>query len=248
VPKTVDQRGEWWRARIGALLAVLCGLECLLAGRPSCLAADQSTVMVVVNGAPITDAMVKDVVKSVISSSSTAPSSAEIAQLTDAALESLIDLELLYGAAQAAHVQVSDEDVKREIAKSKARVGGDKAFAEALQRSGLSEAQLFADTRKTMMVDKLIEQQLMYGVRISPEAARRFYDEHQSEFQRNGKVIPYDEAKAAVEKTLLESERRQRQQTYLAELRKNARIERPTPAADNDEPAPAPTQGATGYQ
>lgn len=233
---TADERGALFRACTRTLLAALIcigGAAFSATTRPA--RADEPTVMVLVNGTPITDTMVKDVVKSLIATSKAAPSSDEIAQLTDAALDSLIDLELLYGAAQAAHIQVSDEDVKREIARSKARVGGDKAFAEALRRSGLTEAQLFAETRKTMMVDTLIEQQLMKDVRVSPEAARRFYDEHQSEFQRGGKVTPFEQAKPAVEQTLLESERRQRQQAYLVELRKNARIEHPTPVADQEQ-------------
>jgi hypothetical protein len=233
---TAEERGVPLRARTTTLLAAfLCIAGALLCETTRAAGADETTVMVLVNGTPITDTMVKDVVKSLLATHEGAPSSDEIAQLTEAAIESLIDLELLYDAAQAAHVQVSDEDVKREIAKSKARVGGDKAFAEALRRSGLTEAELFAETRKTMMVDKLVEEQLMKDVRVSPEAARRFYDEHQSEFQRGGKLIPFDQAKPAVEQTLLESERRQRQQAYLAELRKNARIEHPTPVADKEQ-------------
>lgn len=190
------------------------------------LAAD-SVVVAVVNGAPITDAMVKEVVKSLIATRGPAPSSEEIAQLSDAALDSLIDFELLYAAAQEQQIRVSDQEVQAEIARTKARVGGDKAFAEALRRSGLTEAQLAVDTRKTMMVDRFVEQRLMKDVRITPDAARRFYDEHRQEFQRDGKVIPFEDARSAVEKALLESERRQRQQAYLVELRKTAKIERP---------------------
>ena len=43
------------------------------------------------------------------------------------------------------------------------------------------------------------------------------------------KVMPFEQARPAVEKALRESERRQRQEAYLVELRKAARIERPTP-------------------
>jgi parvulin-like peptidyl-prolyl isomerase len=189
--------------------------------------AQQPTVVAVVNGTPISDAMVKEVVKSLIAMHGPAPSSDEIAQLSDAALDSLIDFELLYAAAQEQQIRVSDQEVQAEIARSKARVGGDKAFAEALQRSGLTEAQLAVDTRKTMMVDRFVEQRLMKDVRVTPEAVRRFYDEHRQEFQRDGKVIPFDEARPAVEQALRESERRRRQQAYLVELRKTAKIERP---------------------
>ena len=297
------------------------------------LPAINADIVATVNGTPISDAMVRDVVKSLIVQRATPPSSDEIAQLSDTALDSLIDLELLYQAAQKEGLRVSDQEVQAEIARTKARVGGDAAFAAALKRSGLDEAQLAAETRKTMMVD-LVEKRLTKDVRVTPEEARRFYDEHRQEFQRReqarvrelvvtvppagspadrakahqladelhsqvhgpadfarfaktyapdaasaahggdrgfvergtlppavdavaftlaiGKVsdviespvgyhiievterrpagvVPFEEARAAVEKALLESERRQRQQAYLAELRKTAKIDRPAP-------------------
>ena len=72
-----------------------------------------------VNGTPITDTMVKDVVKSLIATHERAPSSDEIAQLTEAAIESLDrSAAALRRSAGGARCGVSDEDVKREIAKS----------------------------------------------------------------------------------------------------------------------------------
>jgi hypothetical protein len=216
---------------VAALVIGLLGVLALpaIAEEPAVVA---PSVVAIVDGTPITDTMVKEVVKSLIATRSPAPSSEEIAQLSDAALDSLIDLELLYGAAQAHQVRVSDAEVNAEIARTKKRFGGDKAFAAALQRSGLSEAQLAADTRKTLMVDRFVEQNLMKDVRVTPEAVQRFYDEHQQEFQRDGKVVPFAQARPAVEQALRESERRQRQQAYLIELRKTAKIERPTPVRE----------------
>src|SRR5262245_11871220 len=74
--------------------------------------AQQPTVVATVNGTPITDTMVKEVVKSLIVQRDAAPSSDEIARLSDAALDSLIDLELLYQTAQKAGIKVSDQEVQ----------------------------------------------------------------------------------------------------------------------------------------
>jgi len=313
--------------------AWLAGVVMLTLAWPA--AAQQSAVVATVNGTPITDAMVREVVKSLIVQRDPPPSGDEIAQLGDAALDSLIDLELLYEAAQKEGIRVSDQEVQAEIARTKARVGGDAAFAAALKRSGMSEAQLAAETRKTFMVDRLIDQRVTKDIRVTPEATRAFYDQHQQEFQhpeqarvrelvvavaptatpaerakarqlavelrgqvrgaadfarfaktyaadataaaqggdrglvdrgtlppavdavafslplnqvsdviespagyylievterRPAGVVPFADARSAVEKALLESERRQRQQAYLDELRKTAKIERPTPA------------------
>lgn len=212
---------RWW-AVITLSLSLCAGAA--LAAEPEVVAR--------VNGTPITDAMVNEVVKSLIVARGAPPSSDEIAQLSEAALASLIDLELLYGAAQQARVRVSDEEVQAEIARSKARLGGEAAFAAALQRSGLSEAQLAVETRRTLMVDRFVEIRLMTDVRITPEMTRRFYDEHRQEFQRGSQESTFEQARPAVEQALRESERRQRQEAFLIDLRKTARIEKPTPGPD----------------
>lgn len=211
---------RWWGAALITVSLSLCAIPGMAA---------EPQVVARVNGTPITDAMVNEVVKSLIVARGAPPSSDEIAQLSDAALASLIDLELLYGAAQQAHVRVSDQEVQAEIARSKARLGNDAAFAAALQRSGLTEAQLAVETRRTLMVDRFVEQRLMKDVRITPEAAQRFYDEHKQEFQRGSQVLTFEQARPAVEQALRESERRQRQEAFLVELRKTAKIEKPTP-------------------
>jgi SurA-like protein len=212
----------------GALWVVACACALLLASAASAAGDGEAEVVARVNGTPITQAMVNQVVKSLILARGSTPNSDEIGSLNDAALDSLIDLELLYAAAQQAQIQVTSQEVQAEIARSKARVGGDKAFAAALQRSGMTEAELAADTRKTLMVNRLIEQRTK-DVQITPDALHRFYDEHRQELEHDG-LASFDAARPVIEKTLLESERRQRQQTYLDELRKTAKIERPTPA------------------
>ena len=316
------------RVAAGACALLLASVVSAAAGE------SEAEVVARVNGTPITQGMVNQVVKSLILEHGSTPNSDEISALNDAALDSLIDLELLFAAAQQAQIRVTDQDVQAEIARSKARVGGDKAFAAALQRSGMTETQLAADTRKTLMVDRFIEQRLTVDAHVTPDAVRRFYDEHRAEFQhdeqarirdllvrlapdapaaarvkarqladelhrqlrsgadfarfaktyavdddaaahggdrgfverralppaveqaafslpigqvsdvletpegyhlievterRPAGIVPFEEAQPVVEQALLESERRQRQQAYLDELRKTAKIARPTP-------------------
>lgn len=177
-----DRSGEGWTLRATHAAAYVCALLLSLIASTAG-GADEAVVVARVNGTPITQSMVNQVVKSLILERGSTPSSDEIATLSDAALDSLIDLELLFQAAQKEPIRVTDQEVQAEIARSKARVGGDKAFAAALQRSGMTEAQLAADTRKTLMVDRLVEQRVPNDVRVTPDAVRRFYDEHPQEFQ-----------------------------------------------------------------
>lgn len=158
-----------------------------------------------VNGAPITDESVNAVVKSILVERGGAPSSEEIAQLSDAALESLIDLELLYQAAVKQQLHVTDDDVQAEIARSKQRLGGEEAFAAALQRSGLNQARLIYETRKTLMVERLMDQ-LTSGGKIDLDAERRFYDENSQAFQ-HGEEAHLHDLVVRVEPTAAQAER-----------------------------------------
>jgi len=164
-------------------LRMLCLAGVLATAGAARARADELEIVARVNGTPITEAMVNQVVRSLIVQRGSAPNSDEIAQLSDAALDSLIDLELLYQAAQKVPIRVTDQEVQAEIARTKAQLGGDKAFAAALQRSGLSPSQLAAETRKTLMVDRLLAQHVPQDVRTTPEAARSFYDQHRDTFQ-----------------------------------------------------------------
>jgi len=79
-------------------------------------------------------------------------------------------------------LHVTDDEVQAEIARSKQRLGGEEAFAAAVERSGLNQARLIYETRKTLMVERLMNQ-LTEGGKLEPEAERRFYDENAREFQ-----------------------------------------------------------------
>lgn len=181
-----------------------------------------STVVARVNGAPITEAMVNAVVKDAISGSAVPPPSDEIARLSDAALESLIDLELLYGAAQKAGITVSDRQVEAEVKRYRDRFAKAADYDAALQRAGISAEQLRADTRKTLAVAALLERVVWKDVRLPPDAAQQYYEQHRAEL--GGK--PFATLKPAIERSLLDERRDEARRAYLLELKKTAVIER----------------------
>lgn len=214
--------------RVLAFLALLGAGAALAAG---------STVVARVNGTPITEAMVNAVVKGAISGAKEPPPSDEIARLSDAALESLIDLELLYGAAQKAGVTVGDQQVDAQLARDRARFATPADYDAALQRAGMTAAQLRADTRKTMIVTAFLEKVVWKDVRLPADAAQQYYDQHRAEL--GGKS--FATLKPAIEQSLLADKREQAQRAYLLELKKTAVIERgtPRPAAPPGTPQPS---------
>ena len=191
-----------------------------------------------VDGVPITEAMVNAVVKGTISGRAQPPSSDEIAKLSDAALESLIDLELLYGAAQKLGITVTDAQVDAEIARNRARFANAADYDGALARAGMTPATLRADTRKTLVVKTFLEKVVWKEIFLPPDAARKYYDQHEAEL--GGKS--FETLKPVIEHSLLDDLRQQAQRGYLLELKKTAVILRgplPTPA-----PTAAPTKHA----
>jgi len=174
-----------------------------------------------VNGTPISTTMVNQVVKSAISGERTPPSSAEIAALNDAALTSLIDLELLAQSAQARGIAVSDAQVDAEIARQKARFASAADYDKAMAASGLSPAALRGETRKTLVVNRLLETVVWKDVDVSREAVRAYYDEHKAALGDKS----FDALRPAIERSLRDDARDQAQQAYVAELRKTAKIE-----------------------
>ena len=194
-----------------------------------------------VNGTPIDASMVNDVVKGVIAGRPQPPDSAEIARLSDQALDSLIDLELLYQAAQAQRLTVSEAEVDADIARSRQHFASDAEFAAALQRGGLTPEQLRADTRKTLLVSKLLTTVVWRDVQIAPDAPRRFYDQHRAELGAQADTQPFEKMEPSIRETLLENARDERERAYVADLRRNAKIEKGRAAS---QPATAPAAQA----
>jgi len=207
---------------VRALLALLLSLTAQAA-----VGADD-TVVARVNGVAITEREVNDIVRAAITGRPQPPSSDEIAQLSDVALTSLIDFELLQEAAKARGITVTDQEIDAEIAHNKAHFASTADYDKAMAASGLSREALRTDTRNTMAVNKLLETVVWKDIKVSPESARAFYDQNKD--QLGGKS--FEELRPAIEQSLLDDARVAAQRSYAADLRKNAKIEQPsaTPA------------------
>ena len=111
-----------------------------------------------VNGTPIPNAMVNLLVKSLIAGDKKPPRSEIIAIYTAMATDQYIDAELLWQAAQANGIQVSDAEVDAEIANSRKRYKSDADYRAALALSGLTLEQVRDDTRRVLGGQKYVEE------------------------------------------------------------------------------------------
>jgi parvulin-like peptidyl-prolyl isomerase len=141
---------------------------------------DDDPVVTEVNGTPIHRSAVREVVKSVVAASRNLPSSGEIDNLTQDALDSLIDLELLYQAALARKIQVSNDEVEAQIDLIRKKFANRDDFVAALSRSSLTESRLREETRKTLLVDRLLETVVWRDIEITDADITAFYEQNRA--------------------------------------------------------------------
>jgi len=170
---------------IERLLALVLGTVLFAA---AAMADEQGSIAARVNGTPIPTEVVDTVVRNVIASRARPPDSEEIERLTLTALDSLIDLELLYQEARARKIVVSDKEVDAEIARTQRRFASKADFEAALKASGLSLQRLRDDTRKTLMVNRLLATLPGAGTAVSADDINRFYDQHRDELAQPSEV------------------------------------------------------------
>ncbi|MEO8606018.1 MAG: SurA N-terminal domain-containing protein, partial [bacterium] len=144
-------------------------------------------------------------------------------QLTEAARNSLIDFELLAQAAKARGIVIDDKQVDAEIARNRAHFASPAEYDKAVAASGLSRDALRADTRKTLLVNTMLDTVVWKDVKVSPTTVQAYYDQHKDKL--GGKS--FDDLRPAIEQSLRDDARVQLQRAYVGELRKAAKIEQP---------------------
>lgn len=168
------------------LRSIPCHALALLAALPSAVAANDAIAHV--NGTPITRKALADVVEGTLALEQGHPKANDRRQLEAAALESLIDLELLYQASAARRLSVSDAELDQEMERNKSRFQDDKSFADALAIKGMTLDDLRQDTRKMMAVNKYLERIVWHDIEISAEDVAKFYETHRDQFRRPEQV------------------------------------------------------------
>jgi peptidyl-prolyl cis-trans isomerase C len=101
-----------------------------------------------------------------------------------AALDTLIDNELLSQKARAAGVTVGDQDVRDETEKLRKSLGGPEETQRFLDQNGLAASDLEAQVRRTLLVSRFVDKEVAPGVAVDEAAARAWYDAHPEAMQR----------------------------------------------------------------
>jgi len=141
-----------------------------------------------VDGSIISRESVRAVVKALANAQETPPDAKRVEQITRDALDSLIAFELLYQESQRRGLSVSDADIDASVKHVRARFPNDEAYAAALKQRGMTPEDMRRDTRKTLAVNRLLEQTAWKDLQIKPEQIQQFYDQNREQFKHQAEI------------------------------------------------------------
>ncbi len=170
------------------LFAALAAAERAARGEEA-RALGSSAAVARVNGVVVSERALSEVLAGVLAVEQEAAADPERRrQLERAALESLIDFELLFQESQRLGIRIPKEAIVAELKRTEQKMGGAQAYAEALRSRGWTPAEVERDTERALAVQRLLETVVWKDVRVSDDAVAAFYERHRQEFRHPAQV------------------------------------------------------------
>jgi parvulin-like peptidyl-prolyl isomerase len=151
----------------------------------------------------------------------------ELRTMRKKVLDRLIDGELLYQKASRRGAKVSDADVEEEFETIRGRFKAAEAFQAVLEETGTSEEEFRDQVRRSVVIARFVDREVVGDVEIAEEDVRRYYDQNPTEMVRKESVpirqilIRVDPGASRAQRT----EARRKIEAILAELGKGEEFE-----------------------
>jgi parvulin-like peptidyl-prolyl isomerase len=143
---------------------------------------------------------------------------------TGAVLARLINRQLILGEVDRyAPSEPSNESIEQELQSIRSRFASTDAYNAALTRLGLDDKRVRQTARDSLRIRAYLEQRFA----VPPpgdEELRRYYREHSEEFTKDGQTVPFENARAQIEKTLVTARRQMLVDDWVNGLRRRADI------------------------
>lgn len=154
-------------------------------------ASSSGVIVGVVNGTAITQEDLDREVTSYqrqLQGAGQSASESQLGEMRKAALESLIDFQLLYQEAQKKGYRVENAAVESQMADVRKRFQSDQEFRDALARANLSQDKLKSKIQSDLLVQKFVDNEFVEKTKISDAEIKSFYDAHPETFKRPPQV------------------------------------------------------------
>jgi peptidyl-prolyl cis-trans isomerase C len=113
---------------------------------------------------------------------------AQMAQMKNEVLESLIERELLFQESKKKGIQVKSEAVSNQLQKIKQRYPNPEEFKKLLSSMGLTESDVLSQIARGMAIQELIDKEVAEKIKVSDEETKSFYDRNPQLFQQPEQV------------------------------------------------------------
>jgi parvulin-like peptidyl-prolyl isomerase len=108
----------------------------------------------------------------------------ELKAVREMVLEGLIDNEILFQKAGARGTKVTEKEVETEVRRLQAERGSGEAFSGFLKESGISLSEFRDQVRRSLVVTRFVDEEVVGGLKIAEEDVRRYYDQNPKEMIR----------------------------------------------------------------
>lgn len=135
--------------------------------------------------------------------------------------DNIVTETLLVQAAKDLKVKVGSKEVNERYKQIKSQFGDKKTFLRALQYQGYTNASFKKDVKKNLVVN-MVRDKILNDAKVSEEEVKEHYENNKYEMYL-GKT--FEEAKGDIEKSLLESKKREHYNFFVENLYNEANIE-----------------------
>jgi peptidyl-prolyl cis-trans isomerase C len=103
-------------------------------------------------------------------------------RLNRQALDTLIDIELLYQESQRRGFEISDERVEEQVSDLRGQFGDEEGYAAALEQIGIDAEDLRTEFRRQLAIQDMIDTDIAPAVSVTDQESTEFYDSNQGYF------------------------------------------------------------------
>ena len=141
------------------------------------------------------------------------------------ALERLIYRELAIQEATRQGMKVPSEAVAEELKKTKAEMKSEEAYRENLMKSGITEEELKKQLERNILIDMITEKEIFNKVTVDPGEVKKTFARRKKSFKGPAGQMSFEEARPVIEEELMTAAVNKREDEWVEELKKRARIE-----------------------